>query len=851
MPGPGAGGVAAVRITRKLGLLVSVPLVAVLGFAALAVITTGGQAVRADGLRRLVVAAAAAGELAHRLQMERASAVVELTDGSAGLGVFAERVAATDLAVGGYQRSREALPELPAGTAAVLERVDGQLLGLVGLRGEVVSGSGRVSAAAFRYRILIADLIGFRELVGQAGGAPADVADRLRAASALSQATELVGLQQVAVLRAASFGPLTSTSSQEITSARTGRIEALLRFEAFSTVEWRELLEASAAGEDALAAQQLEDQVARTPVGGRLRVDSVEWTDALSGRMARLRQVEARVDADVLTEVSRLRDGQRRLTSVQVAGVVAAVVVALVVAWVLGRPVVGGLRRLRDAAHQVAYEGLPAAVAALEHREGIGGLSPDEFADRVPAPVPVRGRDELAEVAAAFNRVHRAAVRTAAEQAQLRLNVAAIMLALARRGQRLTGRLTAALDEVERSESDPQRLKQLFELDLAATLLGGTNESLLVLGGGGTAIVRAEDEPLARVLRAAQGRVEQYQRIDLGVVDDGVAVRAGVVDDVVKLLAELLDNACQFSNPATPVTINARWLSDRVVVQVADQGPGITPPGRLAELNRRLASRPPLDLQAVKAMGLTVVAYLADRHRIRVELREGHGVGTLAEVMLPAELVRVTAGIHLPAPPVVSPRRVSAGPAVSLVGHREGYLPAGRPGWPLWSLESAGPNPDLVAAAGGWDAAATRELPLPIYESVCTSQWFTPTSPPELAEAAGATTGLSGGGPVAAAGSWRTAADEGWRAAARAAVPRPVDVTHGGLPVRRPGAQLVPGGVATPPVAALGGPVRQWRDPARARAVAAAYSRGLAAGRARHPAVPVSQAVDAQGDRTR
>lgn len=51
-----AGTVVPVRITRKLGLLVGVPLVAVVAFAALAVNTSGGQALRAEGLRQLVAA---------------------------------------------------------------------------------------------------------------------------------------------------------------------------------------------------------------------------------------------------------------------------------------------------------------------------------------------------------------------------------------------------------------------------------------------------------------------------------------------------------------------------------------------------------------------------------------------------------------------------------------------------------------------------------------------------------------------------------------------------------------------------------------------------------------------------
>ena len=59
-------------------MLVTVPLVAVVAFAGLALVTTAGQALRADGLRALVAVAAAGGDLAHELQAERAAAVAVL-----------------------------------------------------------------------------------------------------------------------------------------------------------------------------------------------------------------------------------------------------------------------------------------------------------------------------------------------------------------------------------------------------------------------------------------------------------------------------------------------------------------------------------------------------------------------------------------------------------------------------------------------------------------------------------------------------------------------------------------------------------------------------------------------------
>src|SRR6266498_4735560 len=148
----------AVRITRKLGLLVTVPLVAVVAFAGLALVTTAGQALRADRLRTLVAVAAAGGDLTHRLQAERAAAVAVL---SAGAGpsqnnAYLQEIAATDQSAGRYRQVRSQLSSVPAGAAGLLDRIDDQL-GLLGpLRKQVQAGTPASSAVAFAYRIVIA-----------------------------------------------------------------------------------------------------------------------------------------------------------------------------------------------------------------------------------------------------------------------------------------------------------------------------------------------------------------------------------------------------------------------------------------------------------------------------------------------------------------------------------------------------------------------------------------------------------------------------------------------------------------------------------------------------------------------
>ena len=175
-------------------------------------------------------------------------------------------------------------------------------------------------------------------------------------------------------------------------------------------------------------------------------------------------------------------------------------------------------------------------------------------------------------------------------------------------------------------------------------MLRRTNHSLLVLGGDASARARSSDEPLSTVIRAAQGQIEQYDRVELAAIDD-VTIHAKAVDDLAKLMAELMDNACRYAPPLRAhdglprpdVVVFARLLGDRVNIQVIDEGVGIEPE-RMQEFNRRMAGRPQLDLTAVRAMGLTVVAELAARHGIGVHLRPGSVRGTVAEITLRDDL---------------------------------------------------------------------------------------------------------------------------------------------------------------------------------------------------------------------
>src|SRR6266545_2009549 len=803
------------RITTRIAVVVAVPLVVMGLFAGWALTKTAGEQLAANRLRSLVAVADQAGDLAHQLQNERAAAAVMLAGGSAveSTDTYAKRVAATDEAADRYRRLRARLSTLPAGAAALVDQIDGQLERLTGLREQVRSApTAALSSVIFTYRIVIANLISYRESVPQAGGAPADLADQIRAAAALSRATEFAAQQQVAVLRAAAARTrLTPAGQQEIMAARAGYSEAVSGFANLASPQWQAWLDRALTGPDVLTAQRLEDLVARTPAGAALELDLGQWVAATMARADLLHGVEQRIDEALRGAVGRLHDRIRALVVVQAAVVVVALLAAVLVAVRLGRSMIRRLKLLTGAARDMAFTSLPGAVQKLR-RAGAREVNPDEFADRFATPLHTdNGGDEIADVGRAISVVHREAIRMAAQVSNTRAGLGQIFVNLARRAQHLVGALTRELDGVERTEEDPDRLEHLFRLDHLVTRMGRYTANLLVVGGHGSGRLRGADVPLAEVLRAAGSRIERYTQVYVGHVEQAV--------------------------------------------QVTDQGIGL-PPEQYDRFNQMLAVPPAIDNAVVRTMGLTVVTQIASWYGIKVALRRGAGAGTIAEVLLPATVVRVERGESRPptAPEPFVPRLLDRQPdtAPAAASASRAIQPPARAALPATPHQGPGGGGGAGAAAGHRTTGeATVELPLPP----------PPPQPPQplpifreverrwggfFARSMAASVG-SRDNDRAEAGpdpdpSWRSPADDGWAAAARVATPRVAQAMPTGLPRRDPMANLVPGAVP----AADGSGAVDYRDPDRVAASMAAFALGTASRRPHGQPVPVAAGTSPQ-----
>ncbi len=710
----GLGGYLGDRpIWVKLGLIMIVPTIAtvVVGFGAL--LTNIKATSDAGAVQAVATLNQDIGALTDALQAERASASTLLDQHAdpaateAAVKQYTSLFAATDQANAAYHAQRAALPGLSNAVTATLGRADAGLETLKDVR-EQVKGAGPRAALLSKYTSTIAGLLDIRQS-SVLMATDASVNRALQTTNALSNYKEAIASERIAVDTRLNTGVVDSSALDtglspiyEAVEAQKYSLKVLEQVTGSSSdYEFFAKTTSSANGND-------RSNMERDVLAGKL-IEQARWDDAVDALVVSLRTVEKKFDTEVVAGAKDLRADKQQQVLIEAGLLLGLVLIAVLIAWLVARSMNRSLRELRHGALAIAQYGLPQAVARLRDPSLNTALSPHQVAQQIAEPLPVRSNDEFGQVTEAFNAVHLEAVRTAAEQAALRSSVATMFVNLARRSQILVDRLIGHLDRLERGEEDPDRLAELFQLDHLATRMRRNDENLLVLAGADSTRVQREPAALIDVLRAAQSEVEHYTRIEFGVIDRDIEINAQAVNDLVHLVAELFDNATAFSPPDSTVVVEARRVGDRAVLYVEDHGIGMSP-DQLADLNERLATPPMVDVAVSRMMGLVVVARLAVRHSVKVELRPAHERGTIADVLLPTA--------------VLVPRALAGrGPTAGLPAGREDRAADHARSFTPLALESGSPASQSPApsfsstpAFGGYDTAhagpgSDRNLP--------------------------------------------------------------------------------------------------------------------------------------------
>ncbi|MEO3773570.1 sensor histidine kinase [Micromonospora sp. B9E7] len=625
------------RIRSKLALILVVPVAAVIALATVRLISVGEGAFDATRARSLTALAIDVSALTQDLQSERMAAAAYLATPQQPADAYNLRVRQTQQQVDEYRAERGRIGEVPAALRERLAVIDEHLATLDGTRQEVLDRRQMaVAEAVLRYGVILTDLIAYGDGLAQLPGSES-LADSRRAVAAFARAKASVAEEEAVAFTALTAGQLDSEQFSSFVATLTSQQEALVAFSLAADPVQRALVDSTVSGDAVGLADRVATDITRS-VGQRPLVTAQDATAAIGAVNDLMRWAEIQLQDRLLQQADAARSDVIRQAVVESVLVLLTLIIAVSLAVVLARSLNHSLRRLREGALSVANHDLPDAVQRLQTMGSVGDGGVDEIVRQVRDPIQLNSRDEVGQVAVAFNVVHREAVRVAAEQAALRTSVSAMFLNLARRSQTLVDRMIGELDAIERGEEDPKRLAQLFELDHLATRMRRNDENLLVLAGADSGVPRRDDALVVDVLRAAQSEVELYNRIEFGTVDTDISVAAHAVNDVVRLVAELLDNATRFSPPNTTVVADGRRIRDYVLIQIEDRGLGLTDE-QLDSLNRRLAAPPSVDVAAFRLMGLAVVSRLASRYGIRVELRRNVEGGTVAQVTLPAATV--------------------------------------------------------------------------------------------------------------------------------------------------------------------------------------------------------------------
>jgi signal transduction histidine kinase len=368
-------------------------------------------------------------------------------------------------------------------------------------------------------------------------------------------------------------------------------------------------------------------------------VDPGEWMTASTTRIDRLYQAQEKMLASGTDSVESLAaakasDARQGAIVYALLTIIAILIAGLITASV-ARATTGPLKKLTSAAYTLSTERLPALVERLRNPEE--DASSESLSAQL-TPIDINSKDEIGQLADAFNSIQQVTVEVAEEQSVLlRKGIGDIFINLARRNQTLLDRQIEFIDQLEANEEDPDQLDNLFKLDHLATRMRRNAESLLVLAGAEPPRRRGRPVALADVVRVAIGEVEDFARIQLLALDDAT-VGGNVAVDLAHLLSELMENATHFSPPDTMVEIVGHRGENGYILSVSDQGIGMSA-DQINEANHQLARPPLVGLALSRSLGFIVIGRLAQRFEVSVKLTASPSGGVTALVTLPADLV--------------------------------------------------------------------------------------------------------------------------------------------------------------------------------------------------------------------
>src|SRR6266540_6231784 len=321
------------RIRSKLGLILVVPIAAILTLSALRLFDATARAADASRVGDLTALSANVSRVAHEVHRERmAAAAVLAAPAPPATDAFNRQTAATDTAITEYTGRRAKLSSAPGDVQQRLGRIDDQIAEIGKIRQVVTGRTGvSVSQVVLRYGVVINDLVAYREVLSQVTG-DQQLADALRAAAAFSKAK--AGLDDEQALAFTMLSANTSDEQQlgSLLATLTVQQEAFASFSLSANVDQRELVASTITGDAIQLADEITGQLRRfTTQATGLRVEDA--MAALGAVDSLMRWAEQRLDADLNAKATAASAAVRRQALIE--SIVVVVVLAIVIALAL------------------------------------------------------------------------------------------------------------------------------------------------------------------------------------------------------------------------------------------------------------------------------------------------------------------------------------------------------------------------------------------------------------------------------------------------------------------------------------------------------------------------------------
>jgi signal transduction histidine kinase len=242
--------------------------------------------------------------------------------------------------------------------------------------------------------------------------------------------------------------------------------------------------------------------------------------------------------------------------------------------------------------------------------------------------IPVRGRDEVAQLAATFNEMLERLERAFGSQRQF----------LDDAGHELRTPLTIVRGHLELLEGDPEERRETLDLvmDELDRMRRIVNDLLLLAKREQpdflhltTVEVGALTEELHAKVAALGPRQWELEGRGRGVV---VADRQRLTQAVV----QLAQNAVRYGGEDGPIALGSVVADGEARFWVRDHGPGI-PPEQQEQLFERFRKGPGRPRSEAAGLGLAIVKAIAEAHHGRVEVQSRPGSGSTFTLVVPVD----------------------------------------------------------------------------------------------------------------------------------------------------------------------------------------------------------------------